>query len=403
MRLFIILFFVTTNLVAQKENPTETTDRRDKLDTILLRPRITNADTLMAFVRRGYEVNHNTARLFMNFKHEKTTIVQPQILKIDLERTPSSKTKKNQVNDQLLALANELKKKPAKDYRQYTGVYNGQARAGLYMNLQSAYSFKNYAQYTAIEELLPKLEKALGDELSKTERYKVRSGILPVDTNIMLVLDTAATRTYTDKKGKEQTYTRDKRASVLSGVNNMVQGGKDEFGSRLDLLNTDFYNYEILDFIQTDSLNYYNVAFEPAGRKNKFAGTIRINAADFGILHLKYGFAENRHGHKVNLKLLLGVKFSNPVHDVEITFAKHESGVYYPISILEHTWSQMYAHRPFQFKNLSNNGRYRFDFKCDAFVLTYETLTIAQVVEKEQPQKQRYTGVKKYTILDAPK
>lgn len=401
MRLLIILLFVTTYAVGQQDNIAEAADRRDKLDTILLRPRITNADTLMAFVRRGYEVNHNTSSLFMNFKHEKTTIVQPQILKIDLERSPSSKAKKKQVNEQLLALATELKKKPAKDYRQYTGVYNGQEQVGLYMNLQSAYSFKNYAQYTAVEELIPKLEKALGDELSTTERYKVRSGLLPVDKNLLLVIDSAQKQTYKDKNGKEHTFTIDLRSRVLSSMNRLVQGRSGEFGSRLDLFNTAFYDHEILDFVQTDSLTYYEVAFKSGSRKNKFAGTMRINAADFGIMYLKYGFAENRNGQKVNLKLLLGVKFSNPVNNEEITFAKHDSGVYYPVTISEHTWSQMYAHRPFQFKNLSNKDRSKFDFKCDAYILTYESLHISEVTVREQLKGQQLTGVKKYTTLNA--
>lgn len=401
MRWLIIFLFATTYALGQQYNTPDTAYRRDKLDTVLLRPRITNADTLMAFVRNSYEANHNISSLFMNFKHEKTTIVQPQILKIDLERSPSSKAKKNQVNEHLLALSAELKKKPAKDYRQYTGVYNGQEQEGLHMNLKSAYTFKNYAQYTAVEELFPKLEKALGDELSTTQRYKVRSGLLPIDKNALLLIDTAQTQTYKDKNGKVHTFTRDLRSSVLSSINSLVQGRSGEFGSRLDLLNTAFYDHEILDFVQTDSLNYYEVAFKSANRKNKFAGTMRIHAADFGIMHLKYGFAENRHGQKVNLKLLLGVKFSNPVNNEEITFAKHDSGVYYPVTISEHTWSQMYAHRLFQFKNLRNNDRSRFDFKCDAYILTYESLHISEVTAREQPKRKELPGVKKHTTLNA--
>ncbi len=401
MRLLILLCCVSFKMLSQKELPLTTSDRRDKLDTILLQPRITNADTLIRLVERAYLKNVETARLHMQFKYESTVIVQPQTVDLELERTPSTKTRKNEINKRLLGLSNELIKKPIKDYKQCTGLYNGNFEMGLFMNVNSAYTFKNFASYTVVDDLIPKLEHALGGELSQIDNYKVRSGILPIDSNFKLVIDTATVRTYKDKDGKEHTYSRDLRSHLLGTINRLISGTSYEHGNRKDLLNLAHYKYDITDFVQTDSTSYYKVFFTAANRKGTFEGTMQINASDFGITHLKYGYAPGKHGQQVNLKWLLGVKFSQPVNTEEVVFNKHESGAYYPTAIKQYTWSKMYIHRPFQLKNLKNKNRYRFDVKGDAFVLTYDNLYITDVVEKEKSNKLELLGVKKYTTLDA--
>ncbi|MDP5077743.1 MAG: hypothetical protein NWQ19_06600 [Nonlabens sp.] len=400
MRIFLLLFFVVSVVLAQKENPIDASDRRDKLDTILLRPRITNADTLMSLVLKNYESNHDTAKLFMNFKHESSTIIQPQKLEIDLERTPSSKAKKKAINERLVAVTNELKKKPVKDYNQHSGVYNGQDNMGLFIKLKTAYTFDKYAEYTAIDELIPKVKKALGDEISQVDEYKVRSGFLPIDKNLKLVIDTATVQHYKDKDGKERTLHRDMRSSVLSSVHRIVVGKSYENGSRVNLTNANFYEYTLIDFIQTDSVSYYEVAFKPASRKGDFEGIFHIDATDFGILYLKYGYAPKRHGQKLNLKLLLGVKFNQPIFNEEVKYKKHDSGYYYPFFVTQHTWAQMYLHRPFQLKNLRTSDKYKFDFKTDVYILTSETFSVSNAEFNEDSKGYKVEGVKKYTVLN---
>lgn len=403
MRLCVVSFILLMLCLSNHAYAQQITERHDKLDTIQLSQRFTNADSLMSRVNKTYDKNHNVSTLQLTFKHENSIIIKPSEVAIKLEKSPSSKARKKELNVNLAAFASQLKSKPVKEYEQHFGDFVGNIQYGQSLNLKEAYRFVNYEHYTTVKELIPNLKKALGDELSQDVDYKIRSGIFPIDKSLRLVIDTSNTQTYKDKNGVIKTFTRDMRSGVLIDLNRLVQGNLYDNNDRNAILNTDMYSYLIEDFVQTDSTQYYVVRFKPKSRKADYEGIAHIDSSDFGLLQLQYGYAKGKHGQKVNLKLLLGVKFNAPFFKETISFKKHESGVYYPEYIKRDKQSYMFVRRNFQLKNLKTKEKYRFDFMSDNQILEYEILTVsdASLHNYDKQKHMDLKGIKTYTIINS--
>src|SRR5690606_16531798 len=115
----------------------------------------------------------------------------------------------------------------------------------------------------------------------------------------------------------------------------------------------------------------YIINFKPKKSRAKYTGKIYVSEADYGILKIDYAFAEGKTGEKLNLKLLLGVKYIENINKGSVIFRKNdEINTYYPYYINKEISRYVYAHRPFKFiENGGDKDKVKFDFMLEGNVV----------------------------------
>jgi hypothetical protein len=88
-----------------------------------------------------------------------------------------------------------------------------------------------------------------------------------------------------------------------------------------------------------------------------------VNGNDFAILKINYSFAEGKRGKKLNLKLLLGIKYVEDTENGTVLFKKGRDGTYEASFIQRTSGSYFYVNRPVKFiENSSERDKVNFNF-----------------------------------------
>lgn len=181
--------------------------------------------------------------------------------------------------------------------------------------------------------------------LEKGATYKVRSGILPVTDSLKVDTDF--------KTPKPEAKTASLRTTVASLTNSLNKFYADE---DLDFL-TEYkrYEYTLEGYSTYNDETIYIIDFKPKKGSAHYYGKIYVNAFDFAVVKLDYNLADGENEHKVNLKLVLGVKFIQDRTKVSATFTKNEAGQYSANFIKKQTGTYAYMDRSLKFtKNKVN-------------------------------------------------
>ena len=139
----------------------------------------------------------------------------------------------------------------------------------------------------------------------------------------------------------------------------------------------------------------YAVSFRPRKRRSKFEGTLYVDAATFAVLKSDYQYARGREGEKVNLKLLLGVKYVENLDRGTLIFKQNTNGKYYPYYIQKEYGNYFYLHRNLKFiENGPASKKVQFDFLLEGGLRQKESLLLspsgtpqAELASLESPEK----------------
>ena len=98
-----------------------------------------------------------------------------------------------------------------------------------------------------------------------------------------------------------------------------------KYNNETNFLNTKYYKHQLLDNEFLKDGNQYVIYFKPRKSKAKYEGKIYINPEDFTISKVNYQFAKGKKGESLNLKLLLGVKYSENKQTGTLLYQKNQN------------------------------------------------------------------------------
>jgi hypothetical protein len=179
--------------------------------------------------------------------------------------------------------------------------------------------------------------------LDSTSTYKLKTGLFTLEDSLKvggLVDDVHL------KKGK----TKDLKTQFSTLIKNNGFGDN----SKLDFLFEESeYEYIVEGISYINDEAAYAISFKPKRRSAKYVGKMYVNTSDYAVLKVGYQFAENRTGKKLNLKLVLGVKYVENAYKSTVIFRKNESGTYDLQFISQENGNYVYLDRSFKFiKNI---------------------------------------------------
>ena len=126
----------------------------------------------------------------------------------------------------------------------------------------------------------------------------------------------------------------------------------------------------------------YTISFKPKRAKAKYTGTLHITDDSYGVLKADYSFSKGKRGSKVNLRLILGVKYIEKISSGTIIFKKNENNWFEPRYIRHEEGHYFYINRPLKFiENSSDRNKTLFNFKIEGIAKHKEELLLTSTTE----------------------
>ncbi|MCG1036296.1 carboxypeptidase-like regulatory domain-containing protein [Polaribacter sargassicola] len=301
--------------------------------------------------------------------------------KLDFELKSSSllsRKKRKLAEQDLTKFANNLqKKKPAfgtefkidiLNKRQYSEKLK---RKIDIFKVENAEGYKNIdiGDGVTVENITEKLQNIVLNHLNSKNTYKVKSGLFKVEDSLSL----AETSKMADSLAKDNRFIDYYRSYPLRNIKN--KGNFFMYSSERNFLNQKYYEHHLEENEILGTKKYYVISFTPDKSKSKYTGKMYIDPTDFSIKKIKYRFADGKRGDHINLKFLLGIKFSENVHDVTIFYEKNEDDKIYTSYLKETSANYAYVDRPIKFiENAGDKNKVKFNIKVEVDVTeSYET------------------------------
>lgn len=213
------------------------------------------------------------------------------------------------------------------------------------LNVLKATKLVNKQNDKSDEKLQHEIMKIIASHLEKDASYKVSSGVFPVEDSLTIDSD------FDKELYKNKLKTKSFKKSILSKIAGFNLKNKDKYNF---IYKTNKYNYTLKGTTKYDNEKTYIINFTPRKSSAKYQGTLYINAHDFAVVKMKYGYAKGKQ-RSVNLKLLLGVKFKQSQNDTEIVFSKNHMDKYSIKFIKRETAAYSYIDRSIKFKKNRKN------------------------------------------------
>jgi len=373
----------------------------NQLGTVYINTKLPNVDSIMARVHRNLKKNYKVSNSKQTLFSRETTYFKAK--KIDVDITKSTGFKKSQLeasNAEFAAMANQIVNNPLT--QSFTDVLVELYRkdpAKNKMKVIQATKLIDRQHNVSLENIQSRVAKIVLKHLDTSKTYKLKSGWFKIEDSLSFKGDKK-----TKDEAKEDKSFSGLKSSTLSLLNSFLF----QEHSELDFVtDTDIYDYKLQGVTTIDDQLVYVIDFEPRRSKAKFKGQLFVNDADYAILKSSYSFDKGKHGDKLNLRLLLGVKYIEDVHDGTVIYKKtSDSESYYPYYINQKSGQYVYAHRPLKFieNDDDSSNKIAFDLVAEGNVIEkLELMSLGNLTVDDQsfmnviePKKIDYIKLKQY-------
>jgi len=287
------------------------------LDEVFITNKKYTPTELLAKVMENASKNYASEPVKQTFFLRRTN--ENKMLDGNFELVKSSLENKATIKNLNKELEEALKKGKGQRSEDYSESYgflyteNNQSKLAV----EKAIVLKNREKDISGDQLNSKVMAIIGKHLEPGATYKVKSGIIPIDDDW---------KVDSPKKDAQP----ESKTSYLRGiVGNLSSFNKFYANEDLDFL-TEYkrYNYTLEGYATYNDETIYIIDFKPARGSAHYFGKIYVNAFDFAVVKLEYNLVDGENEHKVNLKLVLGVKMIQDRTKVSATFSKNEAGHY---------------------------------------------------------------------------
>lgn len=240
-------------------------------------------------------------------------------------------------------------------YDTYLEIYKNDADS-LKLDIKKGTKLINLAKNTSTDNLQNKAFATIANKLESSNSFRLRTGIIPISDSVDL------RKTFSVEQ-KNDTLNLKYKNQKLSRLFEDFGFGK---YSDFDFI-TDYKKYDFTiakAFSYSDELVYV-LDFEPKRGSAKYSGELYISADTYAVLKAKYKLAEGKSGEKINLKLLLGIKYEELNREVQVIFNRNENNSYFLKYLKTNVEQYMYINRSFTFIENNKNRKERMKLKLD--------------------------------------
>nr|WP_321225927.1 carboxypeptidase-like regulatory domain-containing protein [uncultured Psychroserpens sp.] len=350
----------------------------NELNAIYLTNSKPNVDSIISRVNRNLIKNYKSDALSYNFFYRETAYTNFEDL--DLEIKKSSKVKKRQLeeaNDKLTKMGNGIKNGDFVYFTDYSGTLNIMDDS-LKLNVDKATKIVNSNENVSLEEIQKNAQLTVLKYLDTTMTYKLKTGLFKIEDSLSLNDD--------DKKEKNlnEFKIKDLKEGAISVLDKSKTGTS---GMLKEVLNQDDYEYTLDNASMVNGEMVYLITFKPNRSSANFAGSLYVSEDTYGVLKLDYSYAKGKQGHKLNLKLLFGVKFIENINTGTIIYTMNDQNLYEPRYIKSEFGQYFYLNRSLKFiENSSDKNKTTFDCKIAGNTISRKELLFSSITNLDRTE-----------------
>ncbi len=343
----------------------------NQLEEVFISTTRPNVDSIIARVKKNLNDNYDNNLNQYNVFHRTTEHVDFKKLEFEIDKASHVKKKQLQeVNKSLTALVDEVKNSNMVKFADFKAKIYALNKDSIKLEVERATELLDHKNDFSIDKIQERTQNIILKYLDTTKTYKLKTGLFKIEDSLAL-----NDEEFKDDNGNEYevSYLNNKTKSILR----RGQFYNNAFLKKI--LNTDWYEYTLDDVGYNDDDLIYIISYTPRKGKAKYTGKLYISDDTYGVTRVDYSYYKNRHGEKVNLRLILGVKYIENVSKGTIIFEKDSSSVYHPKYIKRTTGSYFYVSRPLKFiENSSNKYKVSFEFKIEGDNSSKEELLVSR-------------------------
>ena len=211
-----------------------------------------------------------------------------------------------------------------------------------------------------LENITQRLQNVVLKHLNSKNTYKVKSGLFKLEDSLSM----AETARVADSIAKDNTFSDYNQSYPLRNLKFKSVFFND--ATQNNFLDQKYYEHQLEENEILGTKKYYVVSFTPNKSKSKYSGKMYIDPTDFFIKKIKYQYAEGKRGQHLNLKFLLGIKFSENQHHVTVFYEKNMDNKIYTSYLKETKTNYAYIDRPIKFiENAKDKNKVKFNVKVE--------------------------------------
>ena len=329
----------------------------NELDTVYLSDSKPNVDSIISRVNKNLKMNYKSDSLSYKLFHRETEHID--FKKLSLKVNKSSHFKKRQLedaNDQLAQMGREIQNSNSVYFKDFSGDLHVLNNKSKKLTVDKATQIINSTKDFSIENIQDKAQRIVLKYLDTTKTYKLKTGLFKIEDSLSLAND--------HEKDSKNEFEIKKLKSKAFSLLQQSQIGNNSVLRRI--LNTENYEYTIKNVTFEDGEMVYLIDFSPKRSRAKFSGSMYVTDESFAVLKIDYRYSEGKRGEKVNLRLLLGLKYIQNVNQGTIIYKRNTYDFYEPRYIKHESGEYFFVSRPLKFiENSKNRNKTSFDFKIE--------------------------------------
>lgn len=341
----------------------------NQLDEVFISNKRPNADSIIAKVKSNLAINYSTELNEYNVFRRTTDYVDFKSLDFEIEKA-SHVIKKNieDANGSLTAMAKQIKESNIVSFSDFKGTLYAFNKDSSKINVEKATKLLDHENDFSIDNIEEKAKAIVLTYLDTTKTYKLKTGIFKIEDSLSLK----------SKNFKDEERNHYNLANLNSSTRSLLRRSQFYKNSFLNsLLNIEYYEYNFEDLGYNNGELTYIISFSPRKGKAKYAGKLYVADDTYAITRADYSYYKNRRGKKLNLRLILGVKYIENLSEGTIIFEKDSSKIYHPKYIKRASGSYFYVSRELKFiENSGKHNKVRFDFTLEGDQRDQEELLI---------------------------
>ncbi|GAA4898135.1 hypothetical protein GCM10023311_23690 [Flaviramulus aquimarinus] len=330
----------------------------NQLSEVLITNKNPNAISILEKVRskisENYDNNLNKYQIF----HRNTDRVDFKSLTFEIDKASHVSFKGiDEANTALIKMSEDIKTSDMVHFKDFKGTLYNLNPDSSKIAVSKATKLFDYKNNFSIEDIQKKSQSIILKYLDTTKTYKLKTGLFKIEDSLSLKDDQFKEL---EKKEYDIPYLNTESRALLQ---------KAQFydTSFLDnVINPKLYEYIFEESTLNNGELTYIIRFIPRKSKSKYAGKLYVSEDTYAITRVDYSYYKGRHGEKLNLKLILGVKFIANVSEGMLLFEKNSRGKYHPKYLKQTVGAYFYVNRSLKFiENSRAKNKTNFDFKIE--------------------------------------
>jgi len=381
----------------------------NQLDTVYVSTSIPDANEIIRQANANLNKNYKNEQVSYRLFYRGTEYNKFESLAFEIDKASGFKKRElTDVNLSLDSLTRVIKNSQSIDFTDYLGDLMIYTKENAKLNVVKATKLIDTKNSVSVDKVQDKAQKIFLTYLDTTKTYKLKTGLLKIEDSLSL----------SNTNEKESSSAFEYETNTLKDLSHEHIHKSQIYDNTLltELINSDLYDYTYLNATVYDGELVHIISYEPRRSKAKFEGVLYITDENYAIIKADYQYAKGKRGQKLNLKLLLGIKFIENFKKGTIIFSKSESQ-YHPKYIKEESGAYFYVNRPLKFiENSKERRKVGFSFliegnnktKKELLVISHQDLNKEEFdlfTEQEQTPYQKLSAYdpgiwSKYTSLE---